>query len=64
MLLMKRKCRTRLDLLKPSVRCHVENKQNSFSERTVSRHLRQLQRGDKDGKKLWYRGQMAAWENI
>ena len=46
MLLMKRKLRTRLDLLKPSVQRHVENKQNSSAERTASRYLRQFQRGD------------------
>ena len=46
MLLMKRKLRTRLDLLKPSVQRHVENKQNSSAERTASRHLRQFQKGD------------------
>ena len=46
MLLMKRKLRTRLDLLKPSVQRHVENKQNSVAERTANRHLRQFQKGD------------------
>ena len=46
MLLMKRKLRTRLDLLKPSVQRHVENKQNSIVERTPNRHLRHFQEGD------------------
>ena len=46
MLLIKRKLRTRLDLLKPSVRRHVENKQNSSAERSACRTLRQFQKGD------------------
>ena len=46
MLQMKRKLRTRLDLLKPSVWRHVENKQNSSVERSASRSLRQFQKGD------------------
>ena len=46
MLLMKRKLRTRLDLLKPSVKCHVENKQNSIAEQTVHRRLRKFNEGE------------------
>ena len=46
MLLMKRKLRTRLDLLKPSVQRYVENKQNAIAERTANRHLRQFQEGE------------------
>ena len=40
------KLRTRLDLLKPSVQRHEENKQNSSAERTASRYLQQFQKGD------------------
>ena len=46
MLLMKRKLRTRLDLLKPSVKCLVQNKQNSIAEQTVHRRLRKFNEGD------------------
>ena len=42
MLLLKRKLHTRLDLLKPSVQSHVENKHNFIVERTANRHLQQF----------------------
>ena len=45
MLLMKRRLRTRLDLLTPSVHKYVESKQNSVLQRS-SQRLRSLQVGD------------------
>ncbi|KXJ07186.1 Uncharacterized protein K02A2.6, partial [Exaiptasia diaphana] len=46
MLLMKRKFRTMLDLLKPSLQRHVQEKQNTIAERTANRQLRKFQEGE------------------
>ena len=65
MLLMKRKLRTRLDLLKPSVQPDVENKQNSSAERIESRYLQQFQKEDTVIARNYGTGdKMAAWEDI
>lgn len=46
MLLMKRRLRTRLDLIKPSLRSHVEGKQGYTIDKTSHRQLREFHTGE------------------